>query len=216
MHTCGVRFALVELATYPPDARRSDPGGMPEWPKGTRCKRVGYAFAGSNPAPTTSLQHHTARAPSAARVRRTARAVATLPAAHARVGARPALVAQSAEHIHGKDGVRGSIPRQGSGDTRKHRRPRPAASGWSPSRRRSSEVEQAAHNRCVGGSSPPAATSSGSTDLLTHHPPGSRVGHPDPTQPARRRRSERPARSRLVTKEHHPWPRRSSSGPSRT
>jgi hypothetical protein len=26
----------------------------------------------------------------------------------------PALVAQSAEHIHGKDGVRGSIPRQGS------------------------------------------------------------------------------------------------------
>ena len=29
------------------------PGGVPERSKGTRCKRVGSAFAGSNPAPAT-------------------------------------------------------------------------------------------------------------------------------------------------------------------
>ncbi len=30
------------------------PGGVPEWLKGTDCKSVGYAYAGSNPAPSTS------------------------------------------------------------------------------------------------------------------------------------------------------------------
>ena len=29
-------------------------GGMPEWLKGTDCKSVGFAYAGSNPAPSTS------------------------------------------------------------------------------------------------------------------------------------------------------------------
>jgi hypothetical protein len=28
-------------------------GGVPEWLKGTDCKSVGYAYAGSNPAPST-------------------------------------------------------------------------------------------------------------------------------------------------------------------
>ncbi len=30
-------------------------GGVPEWPKGTDCKSVSYAFAGSNPASSTNL-----------------------------------------------------------------------------------------------------------------------------------------------------------------
>ena len=29
------------------------PGGLPEWPKGADCNSAGYAYAGSNPAPTT-------------------------------------------------------------------------------------------------------------------------------------------------------------------
>jgi hypothetical protein len=28
---------------------------VPEWLKGTDCKSVGFAYAGSNPAPSTSL-----------------------------------------------------------------------------------------------------------------------------------------------------------------
>jgi hypothetical protein len=28
-------------------------GGVPEWLKGTDCKSVGFAYAGSNPAPST-------------------------------------------------------------------------------------------------------------------------------------------------------------------
>src|SRR5208282_4809200 len=35
-------------------------GGVPERSKGTRCKRVGSAFAGSNPAPATEAQHASA------------------------------------------------------------------------------------------------------------------------------------------------------------
>ena len=37
-------------------AQGSDPlrcGGVPEWLKGTDCKSVGFAYAGSNPAPST-------------------------------------------------------------------------------------------------------------------------------------------------------------------
>src|SRR5215467_14944121 len=36
--------------------RRSRVGGVPEWLKGTDCKSVGFAYAGSNPAPSTSDQ----------------------------------------------------------------------------------------------------------------------------------------------------------------
>ena len=28
---------------------------MPEWLKGTDCKSVGFAYAGSNPAPSTNM-----------------------------------------------------------------------------------------------------------------------------------------------------------------
>ena len=30
-----------------------DPGGVPEWLKGTDCKSVGLAYVGSNPTPST-------------------------------------------------------------------------------------------------------------------------------------------------------------------
>ena len=30
-------------------------GGVPEWLKGTDCKSVGFAYVGSNPTPSTSL-----------------------------------------------------------------------------------------------------------------------------------------------------------------
>src|SRR6185312_10433895 len=33
----------------------ADPGGVPEWPKGTGCKPVGSAYGGSNPPAPTSL-----------------------------------------------------------------------------------------------------------------------------------------------------------------
>src|SRR3954452_14018471 len=59
---------------------------MSEWLKETRCKRVGYAYAGSNPAPPT---HRTA-------------------------SRRYAQLAQLVEHLHGKEGVVGSSPTLGS------------------------------------------------------------------------------------------------------
>src|SRR6476620_1518952 len=31
-------------------------GGVPEWLKGTDCKSVGFAYAGSNPAPSTTTR----------------------------------------------------------------------------------------------------------------------------------------------------------------
>ena len=135
---------------------------MPEWPKGSGCKPDGFAFAGSNPAPSTSATRTTLFLVTCSRAsgdspqqlsgdspqqlsgdspqqlsgdspqhlsgRRsggvcpTAQRGTEPPAASrfARVGpggyaARPhALVAQSAERFHGKEEVRGSIPRQGS------------------------------------------------------------------------------------------------------
>jgi hypothetical protein len=32
-------------------------GGVPEWLKGTGCKPVGFAYVGSNPTPSTSLDN---------------------------------------------------------------------------------------------------------------------------------------------------------------
>ena len=55
---------------------------MSEWLKESGCKPDGYAYAGSNPAPPTPAD----------------------PAAH------NADVAQLVEHLHGKEGVRGSSP----------------------------------------------------------------------------------------------------------
>src|SRR5262252_1333528 len=45
-------FVWVQGA-YPPG--RSRVGGVPEWLKGTDCKSVGFAYAGSNPAPSTTM-----------------------------------------------------------------------------------------------------------------------------------------------------------------
>jgi hypothetical protein len=36
---------------------QAETGGMPEWLKGTDCKSVGSAYAGSNPAPSTIPSH---------------------------------------------------------------------------------------------------------------------------------------------------------------
>jgi hypothetical protein len=46
----GLRAARVRVM-----APRSSAGGVPEWLKGTDCKSVGFAYAGSNPAPSTSI-----------------------------------------------------------------------------------------------------------------------------------------------------------------
>src|SRR3954469_21746684 len=60
---------------------------MSEWLKEMRCKRIGYAYAGSNPAPPTG---------------RTCKAGCQ------------AQLAQLVEHLHGKEGVVGSSPTLGS------------------------------------------------------------------------------------------------------
>ena len=60
---------------------------MPEWLKGTGCKPVGYAYAGSNPAPSIT-----------GRVK---------PVDNAQL-------AQLVEHLQGKEGVAGSSPALGS------------------------------------------------------------------------------------------------------
>ena len=67
-----------------------------------------------------------------------------------------APIAQSAERLHGKEKVNGSIPFWGSGVTGSRRKTGsgPHQSGVAQS------VEQAAHNRCVTGSSPVTATDS--------------------------------------------------------
>src|SRR3954453_1649137 len=43
----------VAPAAGPVAAILRPPGGVPERSKGIGCKPIGYAFAGSNPAPTT-------------------------------------------------------------------------------------------------------------------------------------------------------------------
>src|SRR6266542_2882516 len=68
----------------------SFPGGVPERPKGAVCKTAGSAYGGSNPPAPTSLQ-----------------------GGRARIDLR-ALLAQLVEHLHGKEGVDGSSPSEGS------------------------------------------------------------------------------------------------------
>jgi elongation factor Tu len=64
--------------------------------------------------------------------------------------------------VRGRPGGRTAVPRDGFRLTDRQgiaaTLPRSRAGSTTRARRRSSEVEQAAHNRCVGGSSPPAAT----------------------------------------------------------
>ncbi len=54
----GARLQALEERPAPRGACRRNPGlrsgGVPEWLKGTDCKSVGFAYAGSNPAPSTS------------------------------------------------------------------------------------------------------------------------------------------------------------------
>jgi hypothetical protein len=77
---------------HPGAATMARPGGVPEWPKGTGCKPVGSAYGGSNPpAPTCNRRGRTG---------------ATL--------RHSALLAQLVEHLHGKEGVDGSSPSEGS------------------------------------------------------------------------------------------------------
>ena len=66
---------------------------MPERPKGADCKSAGYAYGGSNPSPPTGCGNL----------------------------APPSPLSSAVEHFHGKEGVRGSIPRGGSDDAvRRH------------------------------------------------------------------------------------------------
>src|SRR6266511_560416 len=71
----------------------SFPGGVPERPKGAVCKTAGSAYGGSNPPAPTSLQRRPARIDPSA------------------------LLAQLVEHLHGKEGVDGSSPSEGSTKT---------------------------------------------------------------------------------------------------
>ena len=68
-----------------------------------------------------------------------------------------APIAQSAERLHGKEKVNGSIPFWGSGVKRS---PSLWDVGHSHRGGVAQSVEQAAHNRCVTGSSPVTATDS--------------------------------------------------------
>src|SRR5436309_246639 len=72
------------------------PGGVPERPKGTGCKPVGSAYGGSNPPAPISAGARGGPARNGATIRV------------------PALLAQLVEHLHGKEGVDGSSPSEGS------------------------------------------------------------------------------------------------------
>jgi hypothetical protein len=106
-------------------------GEVPEWPKGADCKSAGDAFEGSNPSLSTNfagIAQLVERKPSKLGVagsspvsRSTlvvvADGVLTWPAYRPYVGTsrpiaidRRAQVAQSVEHVLGKDEVSGSIP----------------------------------------------------------------------------------------------------------
>ena len=105
-------------------------GEVPEWPKGADCKSAGYAFEGSNPSLSTILFAGIAqlveREPSKLGVAgsspvsrsnlcMTAMADNKWPAPSGRSGGVRTIdgyaqVAQSVEHVLGKDEVGGSIP----------------------------------------------------------------------------------------------------------
>ena len=73
--------------------------GVPERPKGAGCKPAGSAYEGSNPSPCIISSR-----PSAAPTLAAGRLDCT----------RLALLAQLVEHLHGKEGVDGSSPSEGS------------------------------------------------------------------------------------------------------
>ena len=85
-------------------------GEVPEWPKGADCKSAGDAFEGSNPSLSTNLFAGIAqlveREPSKLGV------AGSSPVSRSTcvLGTADAQVAQSVEHVLGKDEVGGSIP----------------------------------------------------------------------------------------------------------
>src|ERR687893_888931 len=86
---------------------------MSEWLKETGCKPVGYAYAGSNPAPPTGRAGAAAlRAQSTSSAAAT-RSVTVRPRPVGALRWPPAQLAQLVEHFHGKEGVVGSSPTLG-------------------------------------------------------------------------------------------------------
>ena len=84
-------------------------GGLPEWPKGADCKSAAECFGGSNPSPATegracprSTCENPLRVRDCRKVRCSTRVSPVAP------------IAQSAERLHGKEKVKGSIPFRGS------------------------------------------------------------------------------------------------------
>src|SRR5699024_7619090 len=84
----------------------SSHGRLPERPKGADCKSAGIAYGGSNPSSATAEgpcdPKHRGCPPELPPGREVGKV-------H-----RVALIAQSAERLHGKEKVKGSIPFQGS------------------------------------------------------------------------------------------------------
>ena len=89
-------------------------GEVPEWPKGADCKSAGYAFEGSNPSLSTILFAGIAqlveREPSKLGVAGSSPVSRSILILTVMADAWCAQVAQSVEHVLGKDEVGGSIP----------------------------------------------------------------------------------------------------------
>src|SRR4051794_13760646 len=86
-------------------------GGIPERSKGTDCKSVGSAFAGSNPAPATSQiwpVSRDARVPNGYRKRKRPRAARLLPTSAARRGLDAVLAPRGFCGVREFDCCRGS------------------------------------------------------------------------------------------------------------
>ena len=83
-------------------------GGLPEWPKGADCKSAAECFGGSNPSPATV----SVRPRAACEVLLRTADCASDPGSIRLF--RVAPIAQSAERLHGKEKVKGSIPFRGS------------------------------------------------------------------------------------------------------
>ncbi len=100
----GERFLLFFHGTA-----KAEHGGVPEWPKGADCKSAAECFGGSNPSPATV----SVRPRSACEVLLSSADCESDPGSIRLF--RVAPIAQSAERLHGKEKVKGSIPFRGSG-----------------------------------------------------------------------------------------------------
>ena len=86
-------------------------GEVPEWPKGADCKSAGDAFEGSNPSLSTRF-HRAGIAQLVEREPSKLGVAGSSPVSRSNcvLGPTDAQVAQSVEHVLGKDEVSGSIP----------------------------------------------------------------------------------------------------------